>query len=118
MPPKELIDKVDAAMERLASWKGHLVKITESLSRSRNLPCPHDRHFATHASFTMRLDNFMLAISGTRMSLTGTSGDSPASYELTLDRVVVIDNTDPDAIVIVEHFEQETERESTFRRQG
>lgn len=110
-----VIDQLDELLSTLKAACGRDILISESVSRARELG--HDRHFSTRSVFFMRLREVGTAFSGSTLMLDGEVGGRVVGYQIALDAVVIAD-VESHAVVLVEHFEKETERRSeiTFPR--
>lgn len=104
-----IIGHLDELLATLNAWCGSEIFISESVSRSRELG--HDRHFATRSVFFMRLREVGTAFSGSVLMLDGEADGRAVSYQIALDAVTTAD-VESHAVVLVEQFEQHTERRS------
>jgi hypothetical protein len=111
----ELISAIQAALERLESWKGRLVTIEESISRAVGESFSYDRHFCTRTRFSLIVEFAGWFFSGSALAVEGSQAGRPAGYQLTLDRVVAVDLSDDGSVGIKERFGQAAERLSVFR---
>jgi hypothetical protein len=103
----QVIHQLEALAAALGAWCGADVLIAESISRSRDLG--HDRHFATRSVLAMRLMHVGTTISGTALTLDGDAGGRSVWYQVALDAVTAV-AVESHAIVLVEQFEERTER--------
>lgn len=110
----EIIEHVEALMLRLEDARGQVIAVDESISRMRRERFGHDRHFASSSRFSMTLKHVGFAVSGSSLTLEGTCGDRDCWYQIALEAVVSLEVTDHVAVV-VEQFEQHTERRSTIQ---
>jgi hypothetical protein len=111
---KATLDQIEALMSRLEAARRKVVAISESISRLREEEFGHDRHFASSSKFSMKLNHVGWAISGSSLTLDGSCDDQDCWYQIALDVVASVELTE-DGAVIVERFEQHTERRSTIR---
>ncbi len=102
----ELAELLQTTVERLQTWRGRKVRITESLSHARGLG-GHDRHFSTWSSFEMAIVSVSGLFDGMRLQLHGES--SSFNYEIALFYVVSIE-IEGDTISFTEQFETKIER--------
>ena len=108
------LDQIEALMSRLGPVRGNVVTIDESISRSREKEFAHDRHFASSSKLSMKLNHARWAISGSLLTLDGSCDGEDCWYQIALDAVVSVELTE-DRVVVVERFEQRTERRSIIR---
>jgi hypothetical protein len=111
----ELIAEIEAAFERLQSWKGQLVRIEECITRAVGHEWAYDRHFCTQSSFALLIASVAWALSGSSVMIVGSLGGQPGDYQLTTDRVVSADLPDLGTVCFVERFGEEAERRSLFK---
>ena len=104
-----VIDQLDELLSTLKAACGRDILISESLSRSREVG--HDRHFATRSVFFMRPRHVGIAFSGSALMLDGEVEGRTVGYQVALDAVTAAD-VESHAVVLVEHYEQHTERRS------
>lgn len=88
------------------SFKGKQVTVSESISRSRNKD-KHNRHFSTYTKFSFTVENILVTFSGSQLLFTNTD----AQYGISLDGVATFQSNENE-LEIIEHFEQETERQT------
>jgi hypothetical protein len=109
---RDLIPNLESLVERLRSWQGELIEVTESLSRLRS--AGHDRHFATSSRFHMRLKSVGITFSGGALDLGGEVEGQTVWYQATVERLQELSVQERE-VLFVEQFEQHTERRSVFK---
>ena len=107
---RELIPQMEPMVERLRSWVGALVRVSEEVTR---LAGNYDRHFATSTVLVFRLRHVGVALSGGALGLLGDLAGFPFQYEATVEMLdsMAIGQRE---IVLVERFGATTERRSTI----
>lgn len=108
---RKVVEQLEPSLAHLRSACGRVVRITESISRLRDREFGHDRHFATRSSCYLRLGSVSAAFSGSALMLGGKIDGRDVEYQIALEVVTSFD-IQPMGAVIVEQFEQHTERRS------
>ncbi len=112
-----LVEQIKVLMSRLEGARSRIVVIDESISRRREEEWGHDRHFATSSRCSLKLSHVGWAISGSCLTLHGSCEGQDCWYQMVTDCIVYVELSD-DAAVVVEQFEQHTERQSTIKFGG
>ncbi len=99
-------EELQKLLDLAPGFIGKQITVVESISRGRNTG-KHDRHFATRSSFTFKVESVFAAFSGAQLCFMGAA----AQYGVSLDGVVSFKFGDGE-LEIVEHFEQQTERQT------
>jgi hypothetical protein len=99
-------EELEKLLDLAPDFIGKQITVVESISRGRNTG-KHDRHFATRSFFSFKVENVYAAFSGAQLCFVG----SAAQYGVSLDSVVSFKVGDGE-LEIVEHFEQNTERQT------
>ena len=95
-------------IEKLRSWKGFNIKISESISRAANRSL--DRHLSTTTTIKFNCEDAGWAISGGRLMIYGDAGH----YEIAYDFVNEIEIED-DSITLNEVFSESLSRQTTIK---
>jgi hypothetical protein len=99
-------EELQKLLDLAPSFIGQPIKVVESISRGRNTG-KHDRHFATRSYFSFTVENVVATFSGAQLCFMGVA----AQYGVSLDSVVSFKASGSE-LEIVEHFEQQTERQT------
>ncbi len=108
---RDLIPQLEPLAEILRAWRGSLVEVVEQVAR---LPGTFDRHFTTTTQLVMKLEDVAITFSGGSLTLSGTTGSWPATYQATCERLEEL-SLGPREVVFLERFGQTAERRSVFR---
>lgn len=112
MQPREkrakLVPMWKQAVETLQSLEGRRIQVQQSLSRSREVG-GHDRHFAATLQFSFTVKHVGWTMSGGHLYLNGDD----SWLGILLENVRAFEQT-PEGFVVTEHFEDETERQTTI----
>lgn len=98
-------DDITKLCEHLNMLTGRTIKIHESISYNKSRP---HQNFATSSGFVMDVRYVGLALSGSQLHLESDISD--VYYGVDLNVVSTYDIVDKNKVIIIEHFEQETER--------
>ncbi len=96
-------------IEAIQSFVGHEIVIRENISRERNSR-GNDRHAATLSRFRFLADNFLgVTISGEAFCIESRGGENSYCWSL---RSVVEFEWEGSNLVITEHYEEDTARQT------
>lgn len=101
----------DEARKLLDGLIGKRIHLSESITAVRPV---HGSH-ATYSQFSMIVDGVVEPEPGIGLSLTGKDG---SEYMINAANLVSIDYDPGNAITIVEHYEESTERRTTIELPG
>ena len=106
-------ERIMELIEAIQSFVGHEIVIREYISRERNSR-GNDRHAATFSQFSFLADAFFgPSISGALFGIESKGGDN--SYCLSMRSVVEFE-WEGNNLVITEHYEENTDRQTIIER--
>lgn len=111
IPIEQRVRWVEELVKYFEDSIGKEILIFESVSRSRGIG-KHDRHFAAHSQFKMRLKEVGISFSGTNLTL---GGEDIFYYGIAGEQVVKVRKINESEIEVTEWFEEKTERLSKIR---
>lgn len=104
---KEILARIQELVDTIANCKS--IKVYISISRAREHG--HDRHFSTETCFKMSVKDYKFAISGSQIIL---DQDETTCLSISADALADFTIEDEGKIIIIEHFEEKTERHITI----
>ena len=105
----EIVERIQELIDAITDFKNRSIKVYISISRARDIG--HDRHFSTETCFRLTVNYFGITMSGAQIFL---EQDETTCLGISADAIADFTVKDNNAITIIEHFEEKTERRITI----